>query len=75
MNVDLLSIAGHKFYAPKGMGAMYIRSGVKLKKFIYVVNHEMNLHTGTENVIEIVGLGEANRIVSEKLNLLKLTTS
>ncbi|MBK7380999.1 MAG: selenide, water dikinase SelD [Ignavibacteriales bacterium] len=69
MNVDLLSIAGHKFYAPKGIGALYIRSGVKLEKLIYGADHEMNLRAGTENVIEIVGLGEACRIVSEKLNL------
>lgn len=69
LNVDLLSIAGHKFYAPKGIGALYIRSGVKLEKLIYGADHEMNLRAGTENVIEIVGLGEASRIVSEKLNL------
>jgi cysteine desulfurase NifS/selenium donor protein len=67
LNVDLLSIAGHKFYAPKGIGALYIRSGVKLEKLIYGADHEMNLRAGTENVIEIVGLGEASRIVSEKL--------
>jgi cysteine desulfurase NifS/selenium donor protein len=69
LNVDLLSIAGHKFFAPKGIGALYIRSGVKLEKLIYGADHEMNLRAGTENVIEIVGLGEASRIVSEKLNL------
>jgi len=68
MNADLLSIAGHKFYAPKGIGALYIRSGIKLEKLIYGADHEMNLRAGTENVIEIVGLGEASRIVSEKLN-------
>lgn len=67
LNVDLLSIAGHKFYAPKGIGALYIRSGIKLEKLIYGADHEMNLRAGTENVIEIVGLGEACRIVSEKL--------
>jgi selenium donor protein len=71
LNVDLLSIAGHKFYAPKGIGALYIRSGVKLEKLIYGADHEMNLRAGTENVIEIVGLGEASRIVSEKLNLFR----
>lgn len=69
LNVDLLSIAGHKFYAPKGIGALYIRSGVKLEKLIYGADHEMNLRAGTENVIEIVGLGEASRLVSEKPNL------
>lgn len=67
MKVDLLSIAGHKFYAPKGIGALYIRSGVQLEKLIYGANHEMNLRAGTENVIEIVGLGEACQIVSENI--------
>ena len=67
MNVDLLSIAGHKFYAPKGIGALYIRSGVKLEKLIYGADHEMNLRAGTENVIEIVGLGESCKMISEKL--------
>jgi len=67
MNVDLLSIAGHKFYAPKGIGALYIRSGVKLEKLIYGADHEMNFRAGTENVIEIVGLGESCKMISEKL--------
>ena len=67
MNIDLLSIAGHKFYAPKGIGALYIRSGVKLEKLIYGADHEMNFRAGTENVIEIVGLGESCKMISEKL--------
>ncbi|MEW6195857.1 MAG: selenide, water dikinase SelD [Bacteroidota bacterium] len=67
-NIDLLSIAGHKFYAPKGVGALYIRSGLKLEKLIYGANHEMNLRAGTENVIEIVGLGKAAQLVSENLS-------
>jgi cysteine desulfurase len=67
MNVELLSIAGHKFYAPKGIGALYIRSGVKLEKLIYGADHEMNLRAGTENVIEIVSLGEACKMISDKL--------
>lgn len=69
LNVDLLSIAGHKFYSPKGIGALYIKSGLKLEKLIYGADHEMNLRAGTENVIEIVALGEACRLVSEKLNV------
>ena len=67
LNVSLLSIAGHKFYAPKGIGALYIRSGIKLEKLIYGADHEMNLRAGTENVIEIVGLGEACKMISDKL--------
>jgi cysteine desulfurase len=59
MQVDLLSVAGHKFYAPKGVGALYIRRGVKLEKLIHGADHESNLRAGTENVMQIVGLGSA----------------
>ena len=62
MGVDLLSVAGHKFYAPKGIGALYIRRGVKLQKLIHGASHEQNLRAGTENVLEIVGLGKAAEI-------------
>lgn len=68
LGVDLLSIAGHKLYAPKGIGGLYIRSGVKLEKLIHGANHEMNRRAGTENVIEIVGLGEAFQMIAENLN-------
>jgi len=68
LNVDLLSIAGHKLYAPKGIGALYIRRGVKLEKLIHGANHEMNLRAGTENVIEIVGLGEACLLIDTDFN-------
>lgn len=57
--VDLLSIAGHKLYAPKGIGALYIREGVHLEKLIHGADHEQNLRAGTENVPWIVGLGKA----------------
>ena len=59
MGVDLLSIAGHKLYAPKGIGALFIRNGVHLEKLIHGADHEQNLRAGTENVLEIVGLGKA----------------
>jgi len=59
LNVDLLSVAGHKLYAPKGIGALYIRKGVKLEKLIHGADHERDLRAGTENVLEIVGLGKA----------------
>ena len=62
MGVDLLSIAGHKLYAPKGIGALYIRNGVHLEKLIHGADHEQNLRAGTENVLEIVGLGKACEI-------------
>jgi cysteine desulfurase len=68
LNVDLLSIAGHKLYAPKGIGALYIRRGVQLEKLIHGADHEQNLRAGTENVLEIVGLGAAAGIAGAQLN-------
>ncbi len=68
LGVDLLSIAGHKLYAPKGIGALYIRSGVELEKLIHGADHEQNLRAGTENVLEIVGLGAAAQLAAENLN-------
>lgn len=67
LGVDLLSVAGHKFYAPKGIGALYIRSGVALSKQIHGADHEHNLRAGTENVLEIVGLGAAAAIAARDL--------
>jgi selenium donor protein len=67
LEVDLLSIAGHKLYAPKGVGALYIRNGVKLEKLIHGAEQEMDHRAGTENVIEIVGLGAACQLISENL--------
>lgn len=62
LGVDLLSVAGHKLYAPKGIGALFIRRGVTLQKLIHGANHEQNHRAGTENVLEIVGLGKAAEI-------------
>ena len=67
LGVDLLSIAGHKVYAPKGIGALYIRTGVELSKQMHGATHEHNIRAGTENVLEIVGLGKACGLVSENL--------
>jgi len=67
MGVDLLSVAGHKLYAPKGIGALYIRRGIKLQKLIHGANHEQNLRAGTENVLEIVGLGKAAELALKNL--------
>lgn len=67
LGVDLLSIAGHKVYAPKGIGALFIRSGTVLEKLIHGAGHEMNRRAGTENTIEIAGLGEACRIITQHL--------
>jgi len=68
LGVDLLSIAGHKFYAPKGIGALYVRSGVKLEKFIHGADHELNRRAGTENVLEIIGIGKASELVEKNLS-------
>lgn len=67
MNVDLFSVAGHKLYAPKGIGALYIRSGLTLQKLIHGADHERNYRAGTENVLEIVGLGKAAEIARRDL--------
>ena len=64
MNVSLLSVAGHKLYAPKGVGVLYVRRGVQLEKLIHGADHESNLRAGTENVMEIVGLGKAAEIIT-----------
>ena len=68
LGVDLLSIAGHKVYAPKGIGALFIRTGVELSKQIHGATHEHNIRAGTENVLEIVGLGKACALVAENLS-------
>lgn len=59
LGVDLLSIAGHKVYAPKGVGALYVRRGTPLQPFVLGAGHEGGLRPGTENVASIVGLGVA----------------
>lgn len=65
--VDLLSIAGHKLYAPKGIGALYIRNGVKLENLIFGAGQERGLRPGTENIPYIVALGKACELAKENL--------
>jgi len=74
LGVDLLSIAGHKVFAPKGIGALYIRRGLQLSKFMHGAGHEQGRRAGTENVLEIVGLGKACEIAANNLekNMLHL---
>jgi len=67
LDVDLLSIAGHKLYAPKGIGALYVRKGTHIWPVIFGAGHERGLRPGTENVLEIVGLGKACELVGEGL--------
>ncbi|HZL12016.1 MAG TPA: cysteine desulfurase family protein [Prolixibacteraceae bacterium] len=59
LKVDLLTIAGHKLYAPKGIGALYIRKGTKIENLMHGANQEKGIRPGTENVIHTVGLGKA----------------
>lgn len=65
MNIDLLSMAAHKFYGPKGVGAIYIRRGVRIKQQLHGGAQERGLRPGTENVPSIVGMGKAIEIALE----------
>lgn len=67
MNVDLLSLAGHKLYAPKGIGALYIRKGINPVSLIHGADHESGRRAGTENVAFIVALGKACELAAEEL--------
>src|SRR4030067_1380019 len=59
LGIDLLSIAGHKLYAPKGIGALYIREGTPIEPLVHGAGHEAGRRAGTENVLLVVGLGKA----------------
>lgn len=67
MNIDLLAMSGHKFHAPKGVGALYIRRGVRIEAVQHGGGHERNLRAGTENVPGIVGLGKAAEIAKREM--------
>jgi len=67
MGVDLLSLAGHKMYAPKGIGALYVRRGVSLQPLHHGAGHEGGLRAGTENVPHIVALGHAASLAEKPL--------
>jgi len=68
LNVDLLSVAGHKLYAPKGIGALYVKRGTPIVPFSLGAGHEHGLRPGTENVASIVGLGAACEAVGQDLD-------
>ncbi|MBQ3145772.1 MAG: cysteine desulfurase NifS [Clostridia bacterium] len=68
MNIDLLSMSAHKFYGPKGVGALYIKNGVKCNKLQDGGHQEKDLRAGTENVAGIVGLGKAIQISCQNLH-------
>ena len=65
--VDLLAISGHKLYGPKGVGAMYVRKGTRLRPVLFGGHHERDRRPGTENVAGIVGLGKAAEIARPEL--------
>lgn len=59
LGVDLLTVAGHKLYGPKGVGALFVREGLELEPLLHGAGHEAGRRAGTENVLEVVGLGAA----------------
>jgi cysteine desulfurase len=67
LGVDLLALTGHKLYAPKGIGALYVRPGTRLDSLIHGAGHEHGLRAGTENVPYIIGLGAACALAARRL--------
>lgn len=68
MNIDMLSMSGHKFYGPKGIGALYIRKGIKINPYIHGGAQERRRRAGTENVPGIVGIGLAAELAVKELD-------
>lgn len=68
LGVDMLTIAGHKFYGPKGIGALFIRSGTPLEPFMHGAGHERGLRAGTENTPSIAGIGAAAKMAAHAID-------
>lgn len=68
LGIDLLTLSSHKIYGPKGVGALYIRKGLRLQPVVHGGGQEKNLRSGTENTIGIVGFGKAAAIASRELD-------
>ncbi|MDF2673358.1 MAG: cysteine desulfurase NifS [Clostridiales bacterium] len=68
LQVDFLTVAGHKLYAPKGVGALYMRSGINIEPLIHGAGHECGRRAGTENIVLNAALGEACEIAREAFN-------
>ena len=68
MDIDMLSLSGHKINAPKGIGALYIKDGIKIEKYINGGHQERNLRAGTENVGGIVGIGKACELAKRNMD-------
>jgi cysteine desulfurase len=65
LGVDLLSVAGHKFYAPKGVGALYVRRGLELESLLHGAGHEAGRRAGTESALLVAALGEASELARD----------
>ncbi|MCI0624873.1 MAG: cysteine desulfurase NifS [Acidobacteria bacterium] len=68
LNLDLLCIAGHKFHAPKGVGALYVRKGTRLRPLFFGGAHERNRRAGTENIPQVTALGAAAELARQNLD-------
>lgn len=68
LGVDLLSVAGHKVYAPKGVGALFVRGSIPVEKFLHGAGQESGRRASTENVLEVVGLGRACEVAHRDLD-------
>lgn len=67
MKIDMLSLSGHKIYAPKGIGALYVKKGIKFERYVDGGHQEKNKRSGTENVAGIVALGKASQIAEKNI--------